>query len=115
MKLNFTYIKCEEPDAKWPGECRENDALNGQITNAPVLCRPQKRVGGGLLVSWPRSGKGTEKEREGKKRKRQLSKESEKEKWSPMSRRRRHAAAGVSALSRQLHVREGLVLEADHR
>lgn len=38
----------------------------------------------------------------------QLSKESERKekKRPPMSRRRRHAAAGVSALFRQLHVRE---------
>lgn len=45
MKLNFAYTKCETTvvDAQWPGECRANDALNGQITDAPVLCRPQER------------------------------------------------------------------------
>jgi len=51
MKLNFAYTKCEITvvDAEWPGECRANDALNGQITDAPVLCRPQER---GRAVCW---------------------------------------------------------------
>ncbi|EFN74166.1 hypothetical protein EAG_14078 [Camponotus floridanus] len=89
-------------------ECRENDALNGQITDAPVLCRPQERgrqSAGQLAEKRKRDGRGKrgakcrdQREREGR----------------AVAYEKATAAAGVSALWRQLHVRERLTL-VDHR